>query len=32
MPITVAEKPSKDLEKDYSDDLDFNETLFDYMD
>jgi len=32
MPVTVAKKPSKDLGKDYSDDLDFDETMFDYMD
>jgi len=32
MPVTIAEKPSKHLEKNYSDDLDFDDTLFDYMD
>ena len=32
MPVTVAKKPSRDLGKDYSDDLDFDETMFDYMD
>jgi len=31
MLVTIAEKPCTHLEKNYSDDLDFDDTLFDYM-
>jgi len=32
MPATITEKPSQDLEKSSSNDHDFDDTLFDYMD